>query len=548
MFDDRTQLSEILNMPEEKIRIIQIPMGGAFGGKDDMILQQHLSLGVLKTGRPVKIVLSREESLRSHPKRHPARMRYKTGADASGKILSVEADIVLDTGAYASLGSEVLNNTCVFGAGPYYVPNLRFNAEAWYTNNVPAGAMRGFGVNQVAIALEQQMDMMARELKIDPFEFRLINALDVGLPTAADHILEEGVVAIKQTIEAARDGFSNEKLPMIKDAKIGVGVASAVKNIGFGHDIPESTGAIVELTSFGKVKIRVSQHEYGQGSVVGLIQLAANTLNIPVKSVELLGPDTANTPKTGASSASRQTFMTGNAVVMACNAFKQEIMHHVANKIECDPLELDISGGYVIHSQKNLSIPLDKLNYHFQVERRYVPPRTHALLESESSHFGKPDFESRSTHWCYTYSTQVTIVAVWPNTGEVKVLKALSAIDLGKVINLKVVEGQIIGGVVMGQGYALSEEFIMENGIPITNTFGKCHVPTADQVPEIKPIIVEVPHPFGPEGAKGFAEGSSLAIAPAILNAIYDAVKIRIKDLPANKDRIKGVLKNQEQV
>jgi CO/xanthine dehydrogenase Mo-binding subunit len=389
---------------------------------------------------------------------------------------------------------------------------------------------------------------MRRKLNIDPFEFRLINSLDVGLPTAADHVLEEGVVAIKETIEAARDSFLNEELPTLENAKIGVGVASAVKNIGFGHNLPESSGAIAELSSSGGIKVWVSQHEYGQGSVAGLIQLAADTLAIPVDSIQLIGPDTANTPKTGPTTASRQTFMTGNAVVMACSALKKEILHHVANKIECDPLQLEIRGRYVIHTKKmDTSISLDELNCNLRVERRYVPPSTHALLENEPSHFGKPDFVSRMTHWCYTYSTQVAIVGVWQDTGVVKVIKVLSANDVGKVINLKAVEGQIYGGVVMGLGHALSEEFVVENGIPKTNTFGKCHVPTADQAPDIEPIIVEIPHPFGPEGAKGFAEGPSLATAPAILNAIYDAVHIRIKDLPANKNRIKKALQSRDQ-
>ena len=546
VFDDRTQLSEILNMAKDQIRIVQLPTGGAFGAKEDMIIQPHLALGALKTGRPAKITLTRKESLRGHPKRHAAKMRYKTGANAAGKILAIEAEIILDTGAYASLGTDVMCNTLVFGAGPYYVPSLRLAAWAWYTNNVPAGAMRGFGVNQVVVALEQQMDMMARALKIDPFEFRLINALDVGLPTATDHVLEDGVVSIKQTIKAARSQFTEERLSPIEGANIGVGVAAAVKNVGFGFNLPESAGAIVELKRSGKIQVRISQHDYGQGSKVGLIQLAANKLDVAVADIELIGPDTAHTPETGPTTASRQTFMTGNAVLMACGALKDDILSHAASQLNCDRLNLKLKKGMIIDVKRGTEFPLSSLDQEFRVERRYEPPPTLSLLKNEASHYGKDDFESRMTYWCYTYSTQVAIVAAWPDTGVVKVLKVISVNDVGKVINRKVIEGQIYGGVVMGMGYALSEEFILENGILKTDTFGKCNLPTASQIPDIIPIIIEIPHPSGPQGAKGFAEGPSLATAPAILNALYDAIGVRITELPANKNRIKTALRTAE--
>ncbi len=547
-FDDRTQLSEILDMPEDKIRIVQLPMGGAFGAKEDMILQQYLALGALRSGRPVKMVLTREESLRVHPKRHPARMRFKTGADREGRVLAIEADVTLDTGAYASLGIDVLENTLVFGAGPYYVPNLKLEGWAWYTNNVPAGAMRGFGVNQVAFALEQQMDAMARALGFDPFEFRLINALDVGLPTAADHVLEEGIPAIKETLEAARQAFQQVKIPPGDGKKIGVGVASAVKNIGFGHGLPESAGAIVDLDASGRVTLRASQHEYGQGARAGLVQLVADELGVPVERIEIIGPDTALTPPTGPTTASRQTFMTGNAVVMACRALKEEVFGHAAETLNANPAKLELREDRVVDTDSGREVPLAELGDRFVVERRYTPPRSAPLLEGEASHYGLPDFESRPTHWCYAYNTQVAVVEVDPTTGEVKVLTIVSANDVGKIINRQAIEGQIHGGVVMGLGYALSEEFVVEQGINRTNTLHKCRLPTAEQTPEIIPVIVEVPHPLGPRGAKGFAEAPSLATAPAILNAIYDAVGVRITSLPADKKKIRAALRGRPEL
>jgi len=415
--------------------------------------------------------------------------------------------------------------------------------RAWHTNNVLAGAMRGFGVNQVAVALEQLLDAAARALNIDPFEFRLINALDVGLPTAADHVLEEGVVSIKETIRAARDTFEKLQLPAPDNGKkIGVGVASAVKNIGFGHNLPESAGAIVELSSSGRVIVRASQHEYGQGARAGLTQLTIDELGLPAERIEIIGPDTALTPPTGPTTASRQTFLTGNAVIMACRALKQELFSHAAEILQADPATLELRLDRIVNPDTGGEVPLAQLGERFVVERRYTPPGSAALLEGEASHFGQPDFESRPTHWCYAYNTQVAVVEVDPATGEVKVLTIISANDVGQVINHAAIEAQIEGGVMMGLGFALSEEFVVEQGVNLTDTLRKVRLPAADQTPEIIPVIVEVPHPLGPHGAKGFAEAPSLATAPAILNAIYDAVGVRITSLPADKKRVKAAL------
>jgi aldehyde oxidoreductase len=536
-FEDRRQLTKILGMPEEKVRVVQLPIGGAFGGKEDILIYQFLALGALRSGRPVKIVLSREESLRAHVKRHAAWMYFKTGADKGGHVLAVEARITLDTGAYASLGPDVLENTLVFGCGPYHVPNVRLEGWAWYTNNVPAGAMRGFGVNQVAFALEQQMDMMARALNIDPFEFRMLNALDVGLPSAADHIMEKGVVAIKPTIAAARAALEQAHIPRGNGKKIGVGVASAVKNVGFGHGFSESAGAIIEMNAQGSCRLLISQHEYGQGAWAGMVQLASSELGVPVERVELGTPDTALTPPTGSTTASRQTFLTGNAVVMACRALKEELTAHAAEILQTDPANIMLKDNRLVDRDSGRELPLAELGDHFVVERRYTPPKSAPLLEGASL-YGNKEFESRPTHWCYAYNTQVAIVEVDPATGRVQVLKIISANDVGKAINPKAIECQIEGGVMMGLGYALSEEFCVMDGINLTDSLYKCKIPAANQTPEVVSVVVEVPHPQGPQGAKGFAEAPSLATAPAIVNAIYDALGVRIHSLPATPQKV----------
>lgn len=548
-FDDRSQLARILALPEEKIRIVQQPMGGAFGAKEDILIYQFLALGALACKRPVKITLSREESLRTHPKRHPAHMHYKVGADAEGKLLATEVEITLDGGAYASLSVDVLENCLVFGCGPYHVPDVKMVGRVWYTNNVPSGAMRGFGVMQVAFAFESCLDEIARRLGIDPFKIRECNALIAGIPTIADHVLEEGVPGIKQTIRAAREAFQSLEIPTARSGKrIGIGVASAVKNIGFGHGAKESAGAIVELDPQGNLDILVSQHEYGQGSRAGLARLAVETLGVSASRIEISWTDTALTPPTGPTTASRQTFMTGNALLEACRQLKTDLAARANRKVdgEVKPENILIDGSSLVDRDSGQKIPLPELlddpNRSLRSEYRYYTPETAPLLEQESSRWGRKDFTSRPTHWCYTYGTHVAVVEVDEGTGEVKVLTVIAAHDVGKIINSGAVRGQVEGGVMMGVGYALSEQYLLERGINLTDNLLKCGLPTADRTPEILPVLIEVPHPEGPLGLKGLAEGPSLPTAPAICNAIFDAVGVRIFDLPALPERVKSRL------
>jgi CO/xanthine dehydrogenase Mo-binding subunit len=260
-------------------------------------------------------------------------------------------------------------------------------------------------------------------------------------------------------------------------------------------------------------------------------------------------PDTHITPPTGPTTASRQTFLTGNAVVMACQALKEDLFGHAAELLGVEPERLRLQDGQIVDTQSDRAVDLSDLGERFMVARRYAPPKTDGMLGvGEVSRYGTPDFRSRMTHFCYAYNTQVAIVEADPRTGEVRVLHVVSANDVGNILNRQAIEGQIHGGVVMGMGYALSERFVVEEGINLTDTLYKCRIPTADQTPEITCVIVEVPHPFGPEGAKGFAEAPSLATAPAIANAIYDALGVRLTSLPANKERVLQALQNHKEL
>jgi CO/xanthine dehydrogenase Mo-binding subunit len=282
---------------------------------------------------------------------------------------------------------------------------------------------------------------------------------------------------------------------------------------------------------------------------MGLKKLASLEMGIPMDSIGVSTPDTALTPPTGPTTASRQTFLSGNAVVMACRELKQDLFHHAAEQLDVEPERLQIRGKQIVDPVSGRSLDLNALGGTFVVRKRYNAPHTDGLLPlGEASHFGQDDFVSRITHFCYAYSTQVAVVEADPETGEVKVLKLVSVTDVGKILNRQAVEGQIEGGVMMGIGYALSEQFIVEQGINLTDTLEKTGLPGADMAPEIVPIILEIAHPAGPLGVKGFAEAPLLATTPAVVNAIYDALGVRITDLPANKQKVLDALKSHQQL
>ena len=543
VFGDQNQLVNLLRMPPEKVRVIQLPTGGGFGGRQDPIIHWHLALGALRTRRPVKIVLTRTESLRANAKRHPAWMTYKAGVNNEGQLLAFEADCTIDTGAYTSSGISVARTILTFAAGAYYVPNLKVEVHNWYTNNGFNGAMRGFGTNQVAFAMELHMDQLARAIDMDPMEFRLLNALDVGLPTATDHVLQEGVISFKETIEAAKEALNAYPVPESSGSKkIGIGVAGMVKSAGYGQDIPEEAGVILDLDQTGRVTLRVSQHNIGQGAFTGLAQIVAWELGVSPDRISVIGPDTSQTLPTGSTNAQRQTFISGNAAVQACQEMKEELFNRAAEIIDLEPDCFYLDGDRIANTINTETVPLSQLGKRFVTETMVGAPKTVPIQDGQRSKYGTPEFESVDTNYCYSYNTQAAVVEVDTETGEVKVLHVVSAQDVGKILNPGVVEGQIHGGVMMGLGYALSEEFVIKEGIFQTDTLRKCNIPLADATPDITSIVLEIPHPEGPLGAKGMAEGTTMATTPAIINAIYDAVGVRITSLPATPQKILATL------
>jgi len=355
------------------------------------------------------------------------------------------------------------------------------------------------------------------------------------------------MAAEKETVVAAREAFEKLELPKPSEPnkRIGWGVASAVKNVGFGHGVPESAGTIIELDSAGNITLKVSHHEYGQGGLAGEAKLVVDELGVPFDRIKVVGPDTFQTVKTGPTTASRQTFLTGTATVMTARALKAELFGRAAEIIDVSPEDLRLEGDAIVAPESGKQVKLSQLGEKFVFKKVYTPPQTMPFLEDEKSHYGEPDFKSRMTHYAYAFNTQVAVVEVDVVTGEVKVLTVISANDVGKALNPPIIEGQIHGGVMQGIGSALKEEFVIKEGWNQSDSLHKVHLPMVEDMPEIIPVVVEVPHPFMPVGVKGFAEAPSMATCPAVMNAIYDAVGVRITSLPAKKEKVLAASKEK---
>jgi selenium-dependent xanthine dehydrogenase len=535
-FDDQRQIAASLALPPEKVRVVQTKVGGAFGGKEDIHVQIHVALLAQATGRPVKLVFTRHESMIVHPKRHATVIRLKTGATKAGKLLAVQAHIVGDTGAYASLGEPVMTRTATHASGPYEVPNFKVDCYAVHTNNPPAGAYRGFGVPQATFASETQMDILAEKLGMSPFELRRINALKVGATTATGQTLWESV-GLLECLERVESQIPSLQSPISNlQSRRGWGVACAYKNVGLGGGLADSAGAEVELLDDGRAIVRAGAAEVGQGLVGVLTQMVVEELGVDYGKVEVILGDTGQCLDGGPTTASRQTYVTGNAVRYAARQVRQALAGAVAEELDAAPDTLVFREERVSRPD-GCSISLEEAIALARREGRsldashvYTPPKTVPLEEEGDKHFA------------YGYAAQVAQVEVDITSGEVKVLKVIAAHDVGRAINPMAVEGQLEGGVMMGLGYALTEEFKVEEGRVLSDSFAKYKVPRIHQIPEIVPIIVEHEAAEGPYGAKGVGEITSIPTTAAITNAIYAACGARIFSLPATPTRILAAL------
>jgi len=548
--DDIRQIASSLNMPSEKIHIAHMPVGGAFGGKEDITVQIIAALGALKTKRPVKFVFTRGESIKSSTKRNAQYLHYKTGIKKDGKITSVQADILAHAGAYASVEEAVILRSVSFGAGPYTIPNVNIRARAAYTNGNPTGAMRGFGNPTVTFASEMQLNRLAEKINMDPFEIRLKNILEEELPTITGERIKSSVGA-KACLVAVREALKKTKIPEPAHGwKIGVGIASSYKNVGLGLGINDSAGAYGEVVDNGNLLLKIGSIDVGQGSDTTMAQIASEVLGWPYSKIIVKSGDSDRDPLGGMTTASRQTFVTGNAVYNMAKNLKMKIFKYISKIFKIDVNDIEIKNSFFysksnskkIISLNDFSKMLNKNKIKLFEEYRYSAPKTYFSLKEPENGYKKG--EDR-LHAAYCFGAQAVIIEVEKETGRVNVLKVIAAHDVGSAINPKSIEGQIEGGIVMGLGYALSEEYKLENGRAITNNFAKLGVRRIGKTPEIESIIIEDPHIEGPFGAKGMSELPLSPVAPAVVSAIHDALGIWLNSIPAKPEKILEALKNK---
>jgi len=504
--EDQEQIAHALNMPNDSIRVIYPAVGGAFGGREDISVQIVLALAAWKLQRPVKIIWSRQESIIGHGKRHAVTLRAKWGATKDGKVIAIENEIVGDAGAYMYTTNKVLGNSAITSTGPYSIPNVKTDVYGVYTNNVPGAAFRGFGAPQALFMAEMQIDKLAEKLGMDPVEFRLKNVLKDG-DTMGVGTPSPSPVSVTECIEKAAEHFvwKDEGGRMKDDGlpghiKRGRGFAAGFKNIGFSFGYQENCWAKIEIQGKGAIESATLYHagaEVGQGVHTVMTQMAAEAVGLPFDKVKLIASDTATSGTSGSVSASRMTFMAGNAIKgaaeIALKKWKAEERPAVG-------------------------------------EFKYLAPRT-TNFEHETG-YSTPNF-------AYAFVAQAVEVEVDTETGHMRVIRVVSADDVGQAINPALVQGQVEGAVVQAQGYAILEDYKTKDGRVLTDQFSTYLIPTILDIPEkVETILVEVPDPNGPWGARGVGELPYLTVAPAIAAAIHDATGVWLDEFPFTPERV----------
>ncbi|MGD0574373.1 MAG: xanthine dehydrogenase family protein molybdopterin-binding subunit [Anaerolineales bacterium] len=516
--EDQEQVAHALGLPKERVRVIYPAIGGAFGGREDMSVQILLAVAVYRLqqgglARPVKIVWSREESIIGHHKRHIFHFRTRWGATREGKLVAAEVEIIQDGGAYACTSTKVLGNATLLCTGPYEIPSVKVDAFAVYTNNIPGGAFRGFGGPQGLFVAETQMNKLAERLGLDPFELRGRNLiregglLSVGTPLPKGVSMDRVAQACAERAGWKKTGSGWFRGPTAQPSsapgrhlRYGRGFACGFKNVGFSFGAPERSSATVELrggTQIEEAVVHQAGAEVGQGAHTVMAQMAAEALGLPVGKIRMIVSDTARTEDAGSSSASRMTFMSGNAIRGAAQAALERW------KAEDRPA----LGTYL-----------------------YRPPRTTPY---------DPETGRSEPNFAYGYVAEAVDLEVDLDTGQIRILKVICADDVGHAVNPLMVEGQIEGAIVQAQGYVLLENFVTRDGQVLTPHLSTYLIPTAVDVPQkVESIVLEYPDPLGPWGARGMGEMPYLPFAGAVIAAVHDATGVWFDDFPLTPERV----------
>lgn len=539
-------IAKVLKRHHNQVRNMSVPMGGGFGGKEDITVETYLALLTVATRRPVKMVWTREESLEVHAKRHPEYLHYKTGVSKDGKILAQQVSIVMDGGAYTYLTPWVQMYSTINGSGPYKIDNQVCTSRSSFTNNTFSSANRGFGATQVNFAYERQMDEIAHKLGMDPYELRLKNVLKNG-DSLSTGFIPEGHIALTELLHAVRDKMERtpkaERLP--DGRKVGRGVAVGQMSYGrlcFLHD-SSRVGIRIELD--GTVTLRAGVPDLGGGQASVLAQICAEELGLPIEDVHPFIMDTHLTPLAGTTTATRQLYMSGNACLVATRYVKDTLAKKAAALLGCAPHELTFYDRKVFYTNDpQRSLPFvtvvghvsndGELLFHegqFNAPFSEVPDLTNIK--------GRilPDM---------TYTAHGVEVAVDEETGEYEVTRIVAAVDCGKAINRNSCEGQMEGGASYNQGWVM-EDLAWDKGITRGNSFATYLIPTAVDVPEIDTILLESGGGLGPYGAKGVGEPADNSICPAIVNAIHDAIGVSFHTTLVKPHDVLKALKTKQQ-
>jgi len=515
--EDQEQIAHALQLPLESVRVIYPAIGGAFGGREDMSLQIVLALAARELQQPVKAQWNREESILYHHKRHPITVHAKWGATRDGRITAAWSDLLGDAGAYNYTSNKVLGNAHLTVSGPYEIPNIHIDTRAVYTNNIPSGAFRGFGAPQALFAAEGQMNRLAAALNMDPLELRLRNCIREGSLGAVNRPFPPGVTMEEVFTACGRESWWQQndsgwalrppKQPTNPSKRRGRGLAGGFKNVGFSFGFPENCWAGIELQGGTAIERAILYHagaEVGQGAHTALLQMAAQALGLPLDIVELVASDTANSGSSGSASASRLTFMSGNAIRGAAEIALRKWQDE----------ERPAIGRYT-----------------------YIPPATTAF---------DPQTGEADPNFAYGYVAEAVEVEVDIETGQVQLLEVLCANDVGHAINPQQVEGQVEGAIVQAQGYALMEYLVSEQGKIRNPALSTYLIPTSlDAPPRIRSVLLEHPDPIGPWGARGMAEMPFLPLAPAIAAAIHNATGAWADSQPFIAQKVLQALRQQ---
>jgi CO/xanthine dehydrogenase Mo-binding subunit len=470
-------------------------------------------------------------------------MVYKTGAKKDGRLTALQAKLVSDAGAYVYLSPWVLLYSMVDAGGPYRIPHVKIDGYTVLTNNTFTSANRGFGAPQVCFAYESQMDELAGKLRMNPREIRKVNYLERGEKLATGQVLEYHV-ALKETTDKALESLG-EKTSASGKIKVGQGIASGMTSYGrmvFLHDTSRSH---VSIEMDGSVTIRAGVQDIGGGQASSLCHIVAEVLGVPFEDIKIFIADTALTPLAGTTTATRQLYMSGNATLMAAQEVRKTLLKKAGEMLKVDPQRLDLTDKEVV-DREGTGRGLSLIDVVKACASDGLPLYHVALFKAPFRNLNQYERIEGKVFPDFTYGTHAAEVAVDEETGKVHVLKLTACYDVGRAINRLSVEGQIEGGAIYGMGYGLTEEVILEKGETMTPSFSEYLLPTSMDVPDVKTILIESGDGVGPFGAKGVGEPSVCSIAPAIANAVYDAIGVRVHDLPLTPEKILRAIREKK--